>query len=207
MLTNEKPTMRQEQAAETRQKLLDSAAKLFAEKGYARTQVRSISRSIGVADGLMYHYFPGGKREIIQVLVLDNFKLALQEFEGMVPALDQLPLDEMIEEIYQSWSAVFERHQDIFKILFKENEVMHLVEQRQLLHIAQNSTYGLPKILEKRANEGEVREMDYESATYMLASLLLCHFVSKIVGGHQGPLSNDILRKRIIKYQVNLWKK
>ena len=47
--------MRQEQAAATRRKLLDSAGKLFAQNGYKGTSVRSINRNVGVADGLLYH--------------------------------------------------------------------------------------------------------------------------------------------------------
>ena len=57
---------RQEQAAATRQKLLTSAQHLFAQNGYKGTTVRMINRSVDLADGLLYHYFPGGKKEIFR---------------------------------------------------------------------------------------------------------------------------------------------
>ena len=59
---------RQEQAAATRQKLLTSAQHLFAQNGYKGTTVRMINRSVDLADGLLYHYFPGGKKEIFKEL-------------------------------------------------------------------------------------------------------------------------------------------
>lgn len=54
---------RSEQAVETRQCLLDTAKKLFATNGYTLTSVRSINRELSMSDGILYHYFPGGKRK------------------------------------------------------------------------------------------------------------------------------------------------
>lgn len=62
--------MREAQAAETRMKFVVSAQSLLAEKGYKGTSVREINRSVNLADGLLYHYFPGGKKEIFQVIVV-----------------------------------------------------------------------------------------------------------------------------------------
>ena len=80
--------MRQEQAAATRRKLLDSAGKLFAQNGYKGTSVRSINRNVGVADGLLYHYFPGGKEEIFMTIVKESMKNFEQELasEEMIAA-------------------------------------------------------------------------------------------------------------------------
>ena len=63
---------RQEQAAATRQKLLTSAQHLFAQNGYKGTTVRMINRSVDLADGLLYHYFPGGKKEIFKEVITGN---------------------------------------------------------------------------------------------------------------------------------------
>ena len=45
------------QGLERKQQLLDSAAELFAERGYADTRVLDIVRHAGVAKGLFYWYF------------------------------------------------------------------------------------------------------------------------------------------------------
>jgi len=41
-----------------KQQLLDAAAELFADRGYAATRIADICRSAGVAKGLFYWYFP-----------------------------------------------------------------------------------------------------------------------------------------------------
>ena len=45
------------QGVERKQQLLDAAARLFAERGYAQTRIVDICREAGVAKGLFYWYF------------------------------------------------------------------------------------------------------------------------------------------------------
>ena len=45
------------QGIERKQQLLDAAAKLFAQRGYAETRILDICREAGVAKGLFYWYF------------------------------------------------------------------------------------------------------------------------------------------------------
>jgi AcrR family transcriptional regulator len=45
------------QGIERKQQLLDAAARLFAERGYAETRILDICREAGVAKGLFYWYF------------------------------------------------------------------------------------------------------------------------------------------------------
>ena len=44
---------------ESRERILEAALSLFARHGYERTSVRMIAGEAGVAQGLMYNYFPG----------------------------------------------------------------------------------------------------------------------------------------------------
>lgn len=50
--------------AQTRQALMDAAAKLFAERGYHKTTVPSIVREAGVSQGTFYQYF-GNRRDVL----------------------------------------------------------------------------------------------------------------------------------------------
>ena len=60
--TGEPATPRGEQ---TRQLILDTAMRLFRERGYARTTMRAIAQEAGVAVGNAYYYF-GSKDHLIQ---------------------------------------------------------------------------------------------------------------------------------------------
>lgn len=80
---------------ERKAELLDTAMRLFAEKGYDNVSVRSVAREAGVASGLAYHYFDSKQR---------LFDAAIGHYaercsEGMRAVLDDgaLSLDEKIE--------------------------------------------------------------------------------------------------------------
>ena len=82
-------------AAETRSKLLESAQKMFAEKGYKGTSVRMINRSIGLADGILYHYFPGGKKEIFKAVLRNHITQIMDALEdrGKIKEYTRMPLE------------------------------------------------------------------------------------------------------------------
>jgi AcrR family transcriptional regulator len=52
------PRRHTEQGKERKQQLVDTAMRLFAERGYAATRIADICHAAGVAKGLFYWYFP-----------------------------------------------------------------------------------------------------------------------------------------------------
>lgn len=139
--------MREAQAAECRQKLLDSAQRLFAEKGYKGTSVREINRSANLADGLLYHYFPGGKKEIFQVVIKENMRQILTSLaeKNRMEMYLAMPLQEVLETAYRNFAEVIDQHIDIIRMLFRENEVREFVTKEQLLELTSGKKKMLPE--------------------------------------------------------------
>ena len=201
-----KINIRQEQAAETRRNLLDAAQKLFAENGYKATTVRSINKKIGMADGLLYHYFPGGKKEILQVIIIEKFEQIFFRLRIHSEKFDELSIEEVVENIYQNWHKVFIEYQDAIKILFRENEIMQLVERERIAAIVHDGERWFPDFLRRRAQIGEIHEMDYMSATEILMAVMFNHFLTVLTGVGRGLLDDAEHRKKLIAHQVGLWK-
>jgi len=61
---------------ETRDRLLETAARLFHEQGFAATGVATILREAGVNSGSLYHFFPG--KEALLAGVLERYQELLQ---------------------------------------------------------------------------------------------------------------------------------
>ncbi len=59
---------RSRRAEETRDRILDAAARLLAERGWAGTTVEGIAAAAGVSKALIYHHFRG-KRAILDAVV------------------------------------------------------------------------------------------------------------------------------------------
>lgn len=52
---------------QTRQKIIDSAFKLFANEGYKQTSIAAVAKKAGISKGLIYHYFDS-KEEILEAI-------------------------------------------------------------------------------------------------------------------------------------------
>ena len=70
------------QGLERKQQLLDRAAELFAERGYAETRVIDIVRAAGVAKGLFYWYFDN--KEALFEELAESIRLRLRRQQGAV---------------------------------------------------------------------------------------------------------------------------
>src|SRR5690606_12288153 len=78
------------QGEERKQQLIDCAAVLFAERGYAETRVIDIVRAAGVAKGLFYWYFEN--KEALFKELAQSIRLQLRRTQGEVLDPDALPL-------------------------------------------------------------------------------------------------------------------
>jgi AcrR family transcriptional regulator len=70
------------QGLERKQQLLDCAAELFAERGYAETRIIDIVRSAGVAKGLFYWYFEN--KEALFTELAENIRFRLRKHQAQV---------------------------------------------------------------------------------------------------------------------------
>jgi AcrR family transcriptional regulator len=78
---------RREQAQQSRAGLVDAARRCFTELGYEGTTVAEILDRAGMARGALYHYFPGGKREVFTAV----FEQADGAFHAQRDALLAVP--------------------------------------------------------------------------------------------------------------------
>lgn len=199
--------LRQEQAAETRQKLLESAKALFAEKGYNGTSVRSINKALNMADGILYHYFPGGKREILSVLMKESLEKIMQKLNESNDDVEMLPLDKALKRMYMLGIEMFTDDLKLMKILSRESEIMDLKETIQLSNLFQERQKWFAEFLRRRYDKGEIRNMDFEIAAKQFMSVGTMNIVSKIIKiDLVGEISEEVYYKKIINYTLDLWK-
>lgn len=201
-------TRRQAQAQESRRRLMDGALALFARQGYAETSVHAICQSAGMADGLLYHYFPDGKQELLHALVEEHIRAVITELRARANTLmDDLPIEEVLEQLYQNINDIVLRHAAAFQMLLRERNVLELVSMEQLIRLLVSQQQWFPGLLRHRAHRGEIGEMDYQSAAESLNSQMLYHLIMELLGFSASPLGDPGYRRRLIDYQVGLWKR
>lgn len=114
-------TSRDLQAIERREQLLASAKELFASKGYHATTTREITRNIGMADGLIYHYFPEGKQQILNLILKDFLEERYVVVEREINSLnDELPMEDLLMSLGNIFFSYIAKDKNVLLILLKE---------------------------------------------------------------------------------------
>jgi AcrR family transcriptional regulator len=108
------PTAKGEQ---TRQKILQSALRLFRNQGFDATTMRDIAADAGVALGAAYYYFPG-KESVIQAY----YKVVQAEHERrVVKALtsQEMDLRERLRSVMQSKLDIVQDDRSLLGVIFR----------------------------------------------------------------------------------------
>ncbi|MET0460651.1 MAG: TetR/AcrR family transcriptional regulator [Ilumatobacteraceae bacterium] len=79
-----------EHGRERKQQLVDAAAELFADNGYAATRIQDICRRAGVAKGLFYWYFPTKQELFAELVRTMRLRLRKAQAQAMDGAADPL---------------------------------------------------------------------------------------------------------------------
>lgn len=103
--------------ARREEEILDAAASLFAQHGYARTDIDSVADRLGVAKGTIYHYFPS-KRQLFLAAVNRGMR-RLHEIIAAKTATVADPLDRIEQAIY-TFLAYFEDHPELLQLFLEE---------------------------------------------------------------------------------------
>ena len=103
-------------AEETRAKILDTALRLFRERGFDKTTMRDIAAEAGVAIGAAYYYFRS-KEELVMAFYLRTAEEARDEFTAALASTKDLR--KRIRAIIEIKLRQFEDHRSLMSALLK----------------------------------------------------------------------------------------
>lgn len=109
-------------APRTRERILDAALGLFAEKGYEATSMREISAQLGITKAALYYHFDS-KADIVRAMLADTER----EVTGLVDwARAQPATKELRREVLNRWSDIMQaRGLAAFRFVIANRQVIH----------------------------------------------------------------------------------
>ena len=158
------PTRRDQQARETRAKLIEAALHLFAEKGVDNTSIKDIAREAGVAQGLLYHYFAGKDDLLWGVLDADTFMPHLQQ---ALSAEDACPAADVLRSVALQFNAFLHARQTRLSLIVGELQTNPRVRELWEKSIRRETTLH-EDFLRERIAAGELRPHTVEVMAYLL---------------------------------------
>src|SRR5437764_14237597 len=97
-----------ERREETRERLLAAAVAVFAEQGFQAGTTKAITQRAGVAEGLLFHYFPTKTDLMLAVLARDPLE---PEVARLLAEAGHLAIADALPGMAQHWLAVLRGHQ------------------------------------------------------------------------------------------------
>ena len=175
------PTARQRQAAARREQILKTALKLFAAQGFDATSTRQIAREVGIAEGLIFHYFPTKASLLAAILEdrLEGRRAFRRELRPLLEDAARKPVSEVLRSVASGWLATLRRDEEIVVVLFTAAQVNPEV-RAAWQGLIREGTELLTSYLASRVEAGELRkDLPLETAATMFVSSLMIFFLTR----------------------------
>lgn len=114
----EKLNLRQQKGLETKNRLIDSALKVFSAKGFDASTTKDIAKEAGTTDGLIYHYFKS-KEELLWAVV-DKHSLIPDLRDAADQADPDVPLESLLTKYFGQLLHRLNEKSDLIVMFFGE---------------------------------------------------------------------------------------
>lgn len=188
--------------ARRKAEILDAAAHLFAEVGFANAQVQELANRIGVGNGTIYRYFPTK-----QDLFLKAVEQGLQELSADVDAAIALRKDDPIQQItgaVRAYLWFFHRRPEMAELFVQERAAFP--KQHRPLYFTIKD--GDPKkeceraeIFQRLLDSGKARPMPVERFFGVIGDLLYGTILTNLLTGR--PADPDVQASDVLDMIFN----
>src|SRR5215218_10794469 len=174
-------TSRQRQAAVRREQILETALRLFAAQGFDGTSTRQIAKEVGVAEGLIFHYFPT-KASLLTAILQDRLEGRRAFRTRLRPLLEDAGgegVPEVLRVVASGWLATLKRDEEFVVVLFATAQTNPEV-RAAWQGLIREGTELLTGYLASRVEARELRkDLPLETAATMFVSSLVIFFLAR----------------------------
>ena len=193
------PTTRRGRRIERQQRtIMDAAARIFAEKGYAATTTRDIAEAADIGESTLYNYFLS-KRDILLAIATSQAEMldAVLDDSGRIESRDQMVAvfvqvtDILLSQTHYTRALIAEAWIND-EILFS-----HLLQR--LLRIS----HFLEELIARRVESGQFRPLDPRMGARMVISAFLGVILPALRGLEPLPSAEE--RRAMAESVIGIW--
>ena len=175
----------------TRDAILKTAQKLFAEKGFENTAVEDITRRINIAQSTFFNYFPR-KEDIIPEMFQKKLPSLKKKWQSILEAPESIKVK--IHEIFYTTVLIAGKNENVTRALLINN-ISSLNAQYDRAFFEQFRT-ALARILEKGQEEGHIRkDVSAVKLATMLEGIFNLFVIDCVVKGTCKISSNELYER------------
>jgi AcrR family transcriptional regulator len=195
MKNNNRPNAKM---ADARERLLETAIGIFAQKGYAGTSVREIAEQAGVSKPVLYYYFKSKEGLFLTILEMaENLQkqLLAEVLESQGTALDRFGL--LYRRVYEEVEAHKSFYKMIHGLIFGPPQG---APDYDFTRYHRHMIEAIRKIYHAGLTAGEVRKFDADDVAYMVLSLIdFCLHVDQVQPQASDPQRAERLMRMAFK--------
>jgi len=166
------------QVHDTKQRLLDTAQKLFYARSYEDVGVQEICQEAGVKKGSFYHFFPS-KRDLTLAILDESWKryretMLAQVFDRDIPPLKRI--QRLLDSQYRHHKAVKDETGQVlgcpYGNLAGEMSTQDEVIRERLKRIFRDLEAPIEQVLEEAMAAGDLAELDSRATAGAMVAYL-----------------------------------
>lgn len=161
---------RKQQAELRRSQLTQVALEMFVERGIENVSIADLAARVGVAHGLVYHYFASKDELLVAALQLAS---PAQGFHAIAQSMVGMPAREGLRLFTSRLASMLEERGDVIRFLFRESLSPRSVLPSGIADMQEQVLEDLSGYLRERIEAGELREHDARAPFRMLISSAL----------------------------------
>ncbi len=166
---------------DTREKILQAAAKLFVRQGYTATSVNQISKEAGIGKATVYHHFPD--KQAIAYSLLDRSSYRVRDALSEVSA--EADPRRRIEAIAGAAIRLRDESFDLFQVIRREVPDSRARLHTQLAAILLGYTTQVTNAIQAGIGQGIFRPVDPSMAARALLTMVTGLYVQIYLSGNR----------------------
>ncbi len=169
---------------EKQQRLIETAIKLFAEKGYANTSTAEIAKVAGVSEGLIFKQYGTKDRLLLSVIlpfIKDLFPVMANEMLSEIISEDTISFEQFLRNLLINRALFITENKEIFQVVVKEVIYNEDLKRELLPYFFTKIPLFLTDVLEQFKERGELIHLPTERIFKMLFTVIGGFLVSRLL--------------------------
>lgn len=197
---SKKPTSKQ-------QKIIETAIKMFAEKGYANTPTSEIAKNAGVAEGTIFRHY-GTKDNLLLSVIVPFFKESIpdlaEEIFNQILSENILSFEDFLRAFMKNRIQFINENKEIFRVVVKELFYNEELRKELLPLFSKNILHHFNKVIDMYKEQGEILDLPNKILIRMVFTMIGGYFVSRFVfWPNYSILGKDEEVENIVQFVMN----
>ena len=160
----------------TKEKILESALKLFSQKGYLGATTKEIAKEAGIAEVTLFRYFPS--KEALFEEVINNYSF-LPKLKEILKKVETRSYKEVLKIIASEFLKLLESKKDLIRIMHSEMQRYPEKIKKIYESVIENTFKLLSNYFQKLQKEKILKEFNSELAARAFLGMFFSYFYAK----------------------------